>query len=84
MAADEDQEAERRQRQVADLKNRFDFHPATKQTGVVHQQVRDVYFQVALQMFLLLPDGREKSVVITKLEEAMFWSNAAIARASTD
>lgn len=27
-----------------------------------------------------LPDGREKSLAMTRLEEVMFWSNAAIAR----
>jgi hypothetical protein len=26
------------------------------------------------------PDGREKSIAITKLEESVMWANAAIAR----
>lgn len=28
----------------------------------------------------IVPDGREKSMALTKLEEVMFWANAGIAR----
>jgi len=31
-----------------------------------------------------VPDGRERSVAMTKLEEVMFWANAGIARLSED
>jgi hypothetical protein len=27
-----------------------------------------------------VPEGREKSLALTRLEEALFWSNAGIAR----
>lgn len=32
----------------------------------------------------LCPDGREKALAITKLEETTFWANAAVARVETD
>lgn len=66
----------------ADLKHRFDFHPATtSEKRMDHGSVRDACLQAALRINELAPDGREKSLAITKLEEAMMWGNAAIARA---
>jgi hypothetical protein len=35
---------------------------------------------VACTFNVLLPDGREKSAAVAKLEEAMMWGSAAIAR----
>lgn len=31
-----------------------------------------------------VPEGREKSLAMTKLEEAMFWANAGVSRLSED
>jgi len=33
-----------------------------------------------LELNEIIPDGREKSLAITHLEEVMFWSNAGLAR----
>lgn len=64
-----------------ELANRFRFHPAsTEQRRRDHEEVRSLVGTVAQDLNDLLPDGREKSLVMTHLEEAMFWANAAIAR----
>lgn len=63
-----------------DILNRFKFHPATETTGPQHDQVRTMCLDVAQDLTALLPESREKSLAITKLEEAMMWANAAIAR----
>ena len=63
-----------------DLVNRFKFHPATESTGPQHDAARRYCGELAKYLFNNLPDSREKSVAITKLEEVMFWANAAIAR----
>jgi hypothetical protein len=64
-----------------DLENRFSFHPANT-TGKqdYHASVRDTCLTAAKYLNAVCPEGREKSLAITKLEEVMFWANAAVAR----
>lgn len=64
----------------ADIANRFTFHPASELTGPQHGQIRVACEQLAGTLNDLLPDGREKSLAITNVEQSMFWANAAIAR----
>lgn len=64
-----------------DIDNRFRFHPAPdEEKRNAHSAVRALYADLAHRVNERLPEGREKSLAITKLEEAMFWSNAALAR----
>lgn len=65
----------------ADLENRFAFHPANTPTRqAAHAEVRRVCLEAAKALLPLVPNGREQSLVITHLEDAMMWANAGIAR----
>lgn len=66
---------------AADIEHRFDFHPAsTAEKRGEHGSVREAHKALALFVDERVPDGREKALALTKIEEAMFWANAAIAR----
>lgn len=64
-----------------DVVERFRYHPPVNNRVVKeHELVRTLFMELAEEMNHRLPKGREASLAITKLEEAMFWANAAIAR----
>lgn len=65
----------------ADIANRFVFHAATtEEKRDAHTSVRFHCLQLADFLNERLPEGREKSLAITHLEEVMMWGNAALAR----
>lgn len=67
---------------AADIEHRFAFHPATDQEKRDdHASVRQACRAAADRINELCPDGREKSLAVTALEEAMMWGNASLARA---
>lgn len=64
-----------------ELNHRFEHHPPSNENvSLQHEMVREQCRKIADFMFKLLPPSREASLAITKLEEAMFWANASIAR----
>lgn len=65
----------------SDIEHRFAFHAATTQEKRDdHTSVRQACRRLADHLNNELPDGREKSLAITNLEQVMFWANAALAR----
>jgi hypothetical protein len=63
------------------IENDFAFHAAnTEEKKDAHTSVRQHCKELALYLEGNVPVGRELSTALTKLEEVMMWSNAAIAR----
>lgn len=64
-----------------DLENRFMHHPPKDDVMIkLYATNRAYLLNVARHFSEACPQSRELSLAITKLEEAMFWANAAIAR----
>lgn len=66
----------------ADRNNRFKHHaPASdSKKPPLYERIRETMREAADVVVANTPECREQSIAVTKLEEAMFWANAAIAR----
>lgn len=68
---------------VARIQNDFAFHPAAPggDAAAKHDRVRFLLRTVAIALVdNTVPVGREQSLMLTALEEAMHWANAGIAK----
>lgn len=68
-----------------ELDRRFNYHaPPDEDTRFTHERIRENCRGLADFLNRKLPDGREKHLAFTHLEEVMFWGNAAVARENYD
>ena len=63
-----------------DIEKNFTYHPPKEGQANRYQCIRDTAKGFALLLEGICPDSREKSLAMTKLEEAVMWANASIAR----
>lgn len=66
--------------EVSDLRNRFTYHPPQEGQDEMYKLIRLTALQLAGLINERCPEGREKSLAVTHIEEAVFWANASIAR----
>ena len=61
------------------IDNIFTYHAPKSDQGKRYDEIRKTACSLATVLNILCPDSREKSVAITKLQEAVMWANASIA-----
>ena len=62
-----------------EIERRFTYVAPDAARGLAHRQVNDTSLTLAHAWNRMLPEGREKSLALTALQEARMWANAAIA-----
>jgi len=62
------------------INNNFRYHRPTSAQQEKYVTLRDEAKELALKINELCPDSREKFLAFSKLEEAVMWANASIAR----
>jgi hypothetical protein len=73
--------------EINELKHRFGYHPPKTDDVIVdHEDSRKDAFNFAYFGAERIPAsaGREKALFLTKVEEALFWLNAGIARGNAE
>lgn len=64
-----------------ELERRFTYRPPTEpKIRSAHEAAREIVTTAARALNGITPDCREQSLMMTALEESLFWANAAIAR----
>lgn len=62
--------------------NNFKYHAPKPAQIALYEELRNKARSLADYFVVNCPNSREKSLALTKLEEAVMWANAAIARNS--
>lgn len=58
----------------------YKYHPSCKDAIPKFKEIRQATLSLALKLHELCPASLERDEAQTKLEEVLFWANAAIAR----
>lgn len=62
------------------IQHNFSYHSPGGNQPAVYAHLRSEAMSLALEIAKYVPNSREQSIAITKLEEVVMWANAGIAR----
>lgn len=64
-----------------DIRARFNEPSPSAETNRLRSSVRSAVMSVAFDLDDCLPEGRERSLALTYLQQALMWADAALIRA---
>lgn len=62
------------------IENNFKYHTPKEGQPEIYTEIREKAKELAYLVESKVPNSREKSLAMTKLEEAVMWANAGVAR----
>ena len=62
------------------LENRFTYHAPKEGQPLLYETIRNTGKNLAVMLYQICPEGPELTEAIKKIDEAVMWANAAIAR----
>jgi hypothetical protein len=68
------------QKDITDINKRFTYHKPKGDQPSRYESLRTEARTLAHMIYDECPESRERSLALTKLEEAVMWANASIAR----
>lgn len=63
-----------------DIEKAFTYHPPKDDQPARYISIREKAKELATMISTLCPESRERSLAFTKIDEAVMWANASIAR----
>lgn len=66
-------------RSLEDVLDQFAYHPATEDTAPRHDAIRSAFLGFVEELWPLLPDGPEKTLVFRDLQKSQMMANLAVA-----
>ena len=63
---------------LTEVVDRFKVHPMDEDRKMHSDKIREEIMNIADVIDIYCPDGREKSLALTKLEECLMWVNKSL------
>ena len=64
---------------TSEIRETFRYHPPSERVATMHRLIQDEIIGTTESIADLIPQSRERSLFITKMQDAKHWANAALA-----